>query len=313
MRMKNNGHLCSGRIYPTFFERKILASSVAIPQDFKEHKLDLKKIYSNLGMQTDLSAEILRFNNRLEHILKDYEDGYWKSYRCYPKFILKEIFFEAGWAFNEAADERLSPLIKKDNTESSLRGNLFFLQLLLGVLSKAKYMHTSFSSFYPTVEEIFNLTQIDIGFFLKNGVIMKTAAKEIDEKLIIENLDWLKDYPDSREKFSNALKYYLTKGGEADAITNAYSALEGVVKTFLDTKVRLDNEKTKNELLKKLNLPSEWGRIVNNYCEIAHEFGSRHGKKQQTSNTTEKIEPELVEFYIYITGTFIRLISRKCP
>jgi hypothetical protein len=79
-----------------------------------------------------------------------------------------------------------------------------------------------------------------------------------------------------------------------------------LVKTFLNKDKRLDNEEIRKDLIKQLGLEGDWGQLLYNYCKLAHEFSSRHGKKETGKELQLPIE--LVEFYIYFTGTFIRLI-----
>jgi hypothetical protein len=94
-----------------------------------------------------------------------------------------------------------------------------------------------------------------------------------------------------------------------DTITNAYSSLESLVKTFLGKDKSLDSQQTRAELIKKLQLEGDWGQLLNHFSKIAHEFSSRHGKSE--ANQDNELPPDLVEFYLYMTGTFIRLIMRR--
>ena len=155
------------------------------------------------------------------------------------------------------------------------------------------------------VKRVFEVTPIDIGYIFSGDTIIKKGARELDEKLILDNLTWLSNYPTIKQSYETSLKQYLEKN-YPDAITNAYSSLEGLVKTFLNTNKQLDNDDTRKNLINKLGLEGDWGQLLYHFSKLAHDFSSRHGKKE----TGEKLElaVELVEFYIYITGTFMRLI-----
>jgi len=79
--------------------------------------------------------------------------------------------------------------------------------------------------------------------------------------------------------------------------------LESLVKRFLNNNTNL--KKNVPKLLEKLNLPDQWGKILFNFCDYAHEFSSRHGRKEKKSL---KINSEIIETYIYFTGLVISLI-----
>jgi len=55
--------------------------------------------------------------------------------------------------------------------------------------------------------------------------------------------------------------------------------LESLVKRFLNNNTNL--KKNVPKLLEKLNLPDQWGKILFNFCDYAHEFSSRHGRKEK--------------------------------
>jgi len=277
--------------------------------------MDLKRIYANLGLNATGDQEINRFNIRLQTIIDKLDnmliverEDEWEG--NYDRTLLHKVLFNTGLV--QGCTSRLSGLIK--NEHKWFLNNLKITQIILDTIAKIPKKELDIkprlSLFLKSeINKIFNLTVIDIGYKFKNGTIIKSGAEELDDKLVIEALNWLDDYPDAKKKFSNSLTHYFNKH-YPDAITNAYSALEGTVKAFLDTDARLDKRETIDALLKKLSLGTYWSKIIHNYCEIAHESSSRHGKKE---TPIQKLRSELVEFYIYITGVFIRLISQRAP
>jgi hypothetical protein len=88
-------------------------------------------------------------------------------------------------------------------------------------------------------------------------------------------------------------------------VTNSYSALEAVAKQVLNTSARLDKPEARSLFVKKLNLDVSWGKILSNFSDVSHEFSTRHGGNN-SNNCTE----EQAEFYLYQTGTYLRLISK---
>ena len=130
---------------------------------------------------------------------------------------------------------------------------------------------------------------------------MLKGAKELDKKLILETLDWINDFPDTRKLFDGALKEYLLRD-YADAITKCYSSIENLTQTFLKSTKTFEN--LVQDLISVLSLPQPWKSILNNYCDYAHKFSSRHGNAGKKEPTKSKD----VEAYIYFTGILIRLI-----
>lgn len=275
--------------------------------------MNLKKIYQSLNLSTTYQQEVERFNNRLVTViaeldekLETYDELYAQTY--YDEEILNQLLFELG--VKAPTVSRICMLFYYGDDERCLRNNIFRLLALLNVLSEHKLSPLVTHKFLRGIAHVFDKQVIDLGYTFKENTIIKTSVRELDEKLIIDVLRWLDSCPDSKEKFANALEYLLRKKW-SDAVTNAYSALEGVVKFFLGSSVNLDSEKTLGALINKLSLESHWRQLLYHYCKIAHEFSSRHGKLEQ--NQPVAIDSEMAYFYVYITGAFLRFILQKMP
>lgn len=281
--------------------------------------MSLRTIYEQLGMEAKYEEEISKFNNRIILILDNYRSRFYENNylndEIYPKLI-KEFAFLIGeskiydYGPGGLSFVPLKDFFKKNKEKDAFQTNIKNLTILLEVSKKILWdtFHRNLYTFILTeAKRAIEVTPIDIGYLFSADTIIKKGARELDEKLILENLAWLSNYPVIKQLFGNSLKHYLAKD-YPDAITNAYSSLEGLVKTFLDKDKRLDNEETRKDLIKQLGLGEDWGQLLYSYCKLAHEFSSRHGKK----GTAEQLQlaMELVEFYIYITGTFMRLISQ---
>ncbi len=276
--------------------------------------MSLKKIYEQLGLSASYEEEATRFNERLRIILDEYYIRLKET--AYYEPLIKKFAFLAGISdyygvtLGRYYFYPLTTFFDKGGGERLPR-NLAKLSMLLSASSTGfsdEFANLYFQPFVGRVQELFETSVVDIGYFLNGETILKAGAKELDEKLILDSLSWLSDYREARELFENSLRHYLSKAYR-DAITNAYSSLESLVKTFLRSQKRLDSQEAKTELLKKLKLEGEWGKLLFNFSQIAHEFSSRHGKAE--GKQSSKIAPDLVEFYLYMTGTFIRLIVQR--
>lgn len=278
--------------------------------------MTLSKIYQQLGWNVKYEDEVKKFNNRIlltvdNFYSKFYEGGDYKY--IYPNLI-KEFAFLLGESeyYGSGPEGKYYFKLKqffKDKADT-FHTNIKNLTLLLE--SARKTLIGSYSKHYTfllgEIKKVFEITPVDIGYLFTGKTIIKKGATELDEKLIIENLTWLANYPNAKQLFENSLKHYLTKH-YYDAITNAYSSLESLVKTYLSRDKQLDTNEVRNNLVKNLGLEDDWKQLLHYYCKLAHEFSTRHGKKE--SGEKSDLPLELTEFYIYVTGTFIRLIIQK--
>lgn len=277
--------------------------------------MNLRSIYEQLGMEAKYDEEIAKLNNRIILIIdniyaKFFEIGESFYKEVYSRLVAEFAFLTGESKIYTSGVMGIQKLPLRDffrRDKEAFYTNILNLTLLLE--ASKTMLQPRFNDFYEFIlgeaKRVIEITPIDIGYLFSGDTIIKKGAKELDEKLILDNLTWLSKYPASKEFFENSLKHYLGKN-YPDAITNAYSSLEGLVKTFLKKDKQLDSDEIRKELINKLGLQGDWGQLLYFYCKLAHEFSSRHGKKE----TGEKFELpiELVEFYIYITGTFMRLI-----
>ncbi len=277
--------------------------------------MNLKAIYEQLGLSASYEEEVTHFNERL-YIILDEHHSRLENTELYEGFIKRFAFFIgiSDYYTVKLGHYYYYPFARFFNKGGSkvLPHNLAKLSVLLST-SNMDFIDPLLRSnihepFINRVQELFGACVVDIGYSFNGEAILKKGAKELDEKLISDNLSWLSDCPKAREPFENSLKHYLSKN-YPDAITNAYSSLESLTKTFLGKDKSLDNQQTRAELIKKLEIEGDWGQLLFNFSQIAHEFSSRHGKSEGKQNS--ELAPDLVEFYLYMTGTFIRLIVQR--
>jgi hypothetical protein len=158
-------------------------------------------------------------------------------------------------------------------------------------------------SFEERMRNIMLLSEGDLGIFWKNGKFYLSGAKELDEALISDNLEWLSKYPETKKQFLVALNHYeksiqKTAAGK-DAITNSYTSIESLAKEFFKNDKSFD--KNSDELVVKLNLPKEYKNVIHYYKQIANEYGSRHAGSDPSHKE--------VEAFVYLTGLLLRLMA----
>jgi HEPN domain-containing protein len=251
----------------------------------------IKEIYERLGIETDLEEENERFFNRLYSTLEEI--------KIRDSSVYGEIAFNLGVEYKFL----LISYLNHDYSSESFYYNLVVAETILRVIKE--YDDQAYTFLKERLKNAVDYSMIDLGVIFKDDGFIKKGVEILDRTALIEPLDWLKKYPNAKTDFEGALQNYLTKD-YGEATTRAYSALESLVKTVLGSNKRLDN--LIKDLLKLLSLPRQWSTILVNYCDFAHEFSTRHGKKE--GKTKDLASEKDTEAYIYFTGLMIRLIIR---
>lgn len=145
---------------------------------------------------------------------------------------------------------------------------------------------------------------------LKDGdqfFVFPKGAKELDNKLVSEPLEWLKNFPQTYKIYAHTLKQYSNNEVPRDVADNLRKSLETFLQEFFNNEKNLDN-----------NI-HEVGRFFDSKCinrELKAIFTTLLSKYNQANNAVakhhDKIEENMLEFLLYQTGIFIRtLISLK--
>lgn len=261
----------------------------------------LKDVYKRLGLEASLEEEQGKFINRMLLIFKEIDSNH-LLYTGGVDNDLLELLNEISFILGEKREYRLTNLLTVSRTIEKV---IIILEAVLSTLKEVPAFMEDYSYLQQRIVDSLNLSVIDLGIHFHNDKFYKKGAQELDERLLLEPLEWLAKYPKAKEYFSGALTEML-KNDFPDAITKAYSSLESIVKTVLGNNKNLKD--SISELLKSLDLPTQWGNIIFNFCSYAHDFSSRHGKSEKRKGAQEKIEMEIAEAYIYFTGLVIRLI-----
>lgn len=264
----------------------------------------IKEIYKRLGITAALEDEEKKFYNRLFSTLEeidyklaevDSQISHYSPSNC-RESVLSDLTFKLGVRNKGVLSSYLHP--------NSFYDNLVVSEVLLNILEKTSQGIYNFLN--SQIKEAIANSVVDLGIIFENDIFIKRGAETLDRAAVLDSLDWLEDYKTTKEFFEGALTHYLRQRYR-DSITNAYSALESIVKTVLDSDKRLDQSIP--ELVSKLNLPAQWNAILKHFCDYAHEFSSRHGKKDE--DIKDEIDPKDAEAYIYFTGLMIRLIIQS--
>jgi hypothetical protein len=251
-----------------------------------------KRFNKILGVQDSLEEERIRFLQRVNQIIFHTIDTLKPTYFDYKKLFLM-ICFEMGlnsddtWKHHHRLsddlllkDREYEPEIR-DLTNDDFDKTLLIMCILYSYIKKGSQKKWLSNS----IQTIISRPTCDLGIRWKDGFFYPSGAQELDEHLIDETLTWLVDYPNEREDYKKALKFYEGKSF-ADVIKNCYTTIEGITRKFLGNDKTLDNNK--DELLSKIGLSSGWKAIVANYINYAHDF--RHASKERHKITKQELD-----------------------
>jgi hypothetical protein len=119
----------------------------------------------------------------------------------------------------------------------------------------------------------------------------------------------LSKYPEVLKPFESALKLYMAKDPNQyrNMLDNLRFALEQMLRSVLSNQKSLENQK--EEFLRWLNQHDVHGRIGNMYHTLLF-VGFADYQNDAVKHREDAYTPAEVEFVLYMTGTFLRLIQR---
>lgn len=137
--------------------------------------------------------------------------------------------------------------------------------------------------------------------------IFPKGAKELDDALVSEPLEWLKDYPNSHKAFVKALKTYSDASNDnASDIADLFrKSLETFFQEFFDKTQSLENlKKIYGEYLRKHSVPGEisnnFETLLQSYTNYINNYAKHH----------DNVSKNVLEYIMYQTGNIIRLLIK---
>lgn len=158
------------------------------------------------------------------------------------------------------------------------------------------------------IKQLLEESEIDLGVSWENGRFIKSGAKLLDDKLVNDNLDWLRDkrYSSVLAPFEKGLDHFLHSDKRpellADVVTDMYEALEALSKIITD-RPNKDLSANRELFISNIKASNEYKKILAEYINYANKFrhASEEGKNKPAISQRE------AESFIYLTGVFIRL------
>ena len=161
-------------------------------------------------------------------------------------------------------------------------------------------LETRFFFFFDNMKLSYDKSADSDGIF-----IFPKGAEELDDALVSEPLDWMKDYPSAHGAFIKALKAYAecTENNVSDVADLFRKALESFFQEFFSSEKSLENMISDyGNYLKNNGIPKEisnnFEKILNQYTEFMNNYAKHH----------DKTSINVLEYIMYQTGNIIRLL-----
>lgn len=135
--------------------------------------------------------------------------------------------------------------------------------------------------------------------------IFPKGAKELDDKLVSEPLQWLAQFPNARNAWIKALKAYAdaTDNNASDCADLFRKALEQFFKEFFSSDKSLENYKSEyGALMKSRGIPAE---LSNMFEKVLNQYTAYMNNYAKHKDGTAKIA---LEYIMYQTGSLIRFL-----
>ena len=124
-----------------------------------------------------------------------------------------------------------------------------------------------------------------------------------DTKLVIDVLKWLDDYLEAKEKYDSALRQFLQGDRTRHILDDCRLSLELFMKRLLHNKKSLEKQIEEiGKYLEDKNISRELRNMFQKLLDYYCKYNNEHVKHDDTVSESE------IEFVIYTTGTFMRLM-----
>lgn len=287
---------------------------------------DLDSIYKRWNIKIDQNHAFTMFKNRVLNFL----DNISSMSLSNEFFIVKRFSDNAGiisptfqeFYFSYGSKEFYLFFYTHFSTLTGFSDLCIYLQLLINAIyevlietekdpDKIRENKDKFLIIGLQLNRIFGLSSFlnaEIHISDKGISIFPSGVKLLDEELINKNLDWLQNYPEIVKDFETALQIYLSKDKKKyrNLLDNLRFSLEQLLKKILNNNKSIENQQdalTKWLVSKKANQ-----QIIDMYIQLL--FGPYNLYQNNAVKHKSGFSEEDIEFMIYITATFMRLILK---
>lgn len=135
--------------------------------------------------------------------------------------------------------------------------------------------------------------------------VFPKGAKELDDTLVTESFEWLRDYPQTRKAWITALKDYsnATELTASETADNFRKALERFFQEFFKSRKSLENLKSEYGIyMTSKGVPAElknnFEKLLESYTTYINNYAKHH----------DRASKNVLEYIMYQTGNIMRLL-----
>lgn len=282
---------------------------------------EIEQFYKRFNIENEEKENIKRFKNSLSKILekcignislkKEFRDMFIKYTGIEHKdFGTVDIYTEIDYGQKDWLDITGKNYIKFSNTcigkafQEELSNVIKYIQIIF-FMDNSIIPSVKKEELYKEINEIINLFGINVNIVKEKNkyLLYPKGAKELDKALVNDVLIWLEHYDISRKKFISALEKYQNKDDIRNILDDLRFSLEKFVQEIVNNGKSLENNKSEvGKLLKDKNINVE---IANMYIKLFDYYTTYQNNNVKHG---ENCSYEEIEFMIYLTGSFMRLL-----
>ena len=258
-----------------------------------------------LGLGVNDTFKYETFRNKLSISLHDLAKNAEKdSFNQTWQQILYDYYYCVG---NERVsyfrDDFVDNIVNCESVESILCRFVAFANAFCKRFKNQEVHKVVWDMLFTALDDVkicYEKTEDDDGVF-----IFPKGAKELDDALVSQPLQWLSSYPNSHKAFVRALKEYSNADADkASEVADLFrKSLEAFFQEFFGGNKALEKYKKEyGDYLKKHGVP---GEISNNFETLLQAYTNyMNNYAKHRDATSDKV----LEYLMYQTGNIIRLV-----
>ena len=253
----------------------------------------------------DDKREFEKLRNRVSTVVKN---EVWPLWRSYPSFCEQFVVLSGATFVSQSSTNFWETALYLQVCEAlNLLDFMHAVQSLLWALHKTLPKQAGeIAGRLNTVFELSPNIIANIVMGAEGPTLYPGGAKVLDDALIADNLQWLVQYPLALRNFREALSIFLSKDSNKyrNLLDNLRFAVEQLLRDVLGNQKSLENQK--DVLLPWMKAKGLHANVTGMYNDLLFKHFAIY--QNDAVKHGEKYSLQEVEFMIYLTGTFMRLL-----
>lgn len=247
--------------------------------------------------------------NVLNIVSKDYSSHCMDTEEYYTFCNITGMPYNTNYDSDYQNSDRFEHCLSIIERTNSLNEFLSYYVALVNSVKTEKYSEAAWkrANFSNLLCNMLDESHIPFDLLENKGeyFIFPKGAKELDDALVSEPLQWLSEYPKTRKEWIDALKDYsnLSDTNASDVADKFRKALERFFQEFFSSSKSLENLKSEyGTYMKAKGVPSKISNnlevLLQSYTNFMNDYAKHH----------DKTSKNILEYVMYQTGNIIRLL-----